>query len=79
MMEVAEVLHTAKSGRLILKIKNKLNPGIILFNKKGQKVVKVVELIGPVISPYASSFLLNKDIQGHIGEKFYSQGEGRRR
>lgn len=75
MAEVAEVLHKARSGRLILKSKKKLATGTILFDRKGRRVGKVVELIGPVISPYASAIIFKEDIRPYEGLKLYSQGE----
>ena len=48
--EAGEVIHIAKSGRLILKIGNgiELKPGENLFDNAGKKVGRVTELIGPV-------------------------------
>ncbi len=51
-------MHIAKSGRIIVKLSQKVNPGDILVNTKGKKLAKVVELIGPVKSPYASAMPL---------------------
>ena len=45
LQEVGEVLHIAKSGRLIIKLSQKVNPGDIFVDAKGKKVAKVVELI----------------------------------
>jgi rRNA processing protein Gar1 len=75
MAELVTVLHKAKSGRLILKPKKKLTTGMILIDKKGRRVGKVVELIGPVISPYASAIIFNEDAQAYEGLKLYSEGE----
>ena len=54
--EAGEVIHIAKSGRLILKIGNgiELKPGENLFDNSGKKVGRVTELIGPVAAAYAS-------------------------
>jgi RNA-binding protein len=60
-VEAGEVVHFAKSGRLILKIsKNiKLAPGEILADESGKTIGKVTELIGPVEAPYASIILFD--------------------
>ncbi|MGH9976365.1 MAG: H/ACA ribonucleoprotein complex subunit GAR1, partial [Nitrososphaeraceae archaeon] len=55
-IEVGEVIHIAKSGRLILKvgIGIVMKSGENLFDNTGKKVGRVTELIGPVNAPYAS-------------------------
>ncbi len=55
MLEVGEVLHRAKSGRLIIRLTRKVEPGSVLLDSKGRNAAKVVELIGPVSRPYASA------------------------
>jgi RNA-binding protein len=55
MQEVGEVLHRAKSGRLIIRLATRVEPGSILLDSKGRKTARVVELIGPVKRPYASA------------------------
>ncbi len=47
-------MHQAKSGRLIVKLSTEVRPGVFLFDGGGRKLGRVVELIGPVRSPYAS-------------------------
>jgi RNA-binding protein len=48
------LLHQARSGRLIFRLTRELKPGVVLLDERGRKLGKVVELIGPVKSPYAS-------------------------
>ncbi|HUK74896.1 MAG TPA: Gar1/Naf1 family protein [Nitrososphaerales archaeon] len=55
MQEVGEVLHRAKSGRLIILLSRKVEPGAVLLDSKGRNAARVVELIGPVSKPYASA------------------------
>jgi RNA-binding protein len=57
MMELGEVLHFARSGRLIVK----LHPscgfskiGQIIFDNEGTKIGRIIELIGSVKAPFAS-------------------------
>ena len=54
MFQVGTLLHQAKSGRLIVKLSQEVRPGIFVFDEGGRKLGKVVELLGPVKSPYAS-------------------------
>jgi RNA-binding protein len=57
MERIGEIVHLAKSGRLIVKVGDNINHNLIgqsLIDDKGSKVGKIIELIGPVKSPYAS-------------------------
>ena len=47
-------MHQAKSGRLIVKLSQEIRPGVFIFDQGNRKLGRVVELIGPVKSPYAS-------------------------
>lgn len=75
LQEVGEVLHIAKSGRVIVKLSQKVNPGDILVDAKGKKVAKVVELIGPVKAPYASATPLTDRTKKYVGTKVYRGGK----
>ena len=54
MFQVGTLLHQAKSGRLIVKLTQEVRPGAFILDDAGRKLGRVVELIGPVRSPYAS-------------------------
>ena len=57
MEKIGEIVHLAKSGRLIVKVEENINHNLIgqsLIDDEGSKVGKIIELIGPVKSPYAS-------------------------
>lgn len=54
MKEIGVILHQAKSGRLIVSLSRPVKPGSVILDEKGRKLGTVVELIGPVKSPYAS-------------------------
>jgi RNA-binding protein len=71
--EVGEVIHKAKSGRLILKIFEmaKINAGDTILDTHGKKIGNVNELIGPVNAPYASVILLDEDFEPKAGEKVF--------
>ena len=55
MREIGEILHKAKSGRLIVRLNEKVEAGQVLLDSKGRNAAKVIELIGPVSKPYASA------------------------
>ena len=72
--EVGEVLHIAKSGRVIIKLSQKVDSGEILLDSKGKKVARVVELIGQVKAPYASAVPMTDRIKKYVGTKMYRGG-----
>ncbi len=74
LQEIGEVLHIAKSGRVIVKLSQKVDPGEILLDSKGKKVARVVELIGPVNAPYASAVPMTDRIKKYVGAKTYRGG-----
>ena len=47
MQEVGEVLHTARSGRIILRLETEVPAGTVLVDEKGRNAAKVMELMGP--------------------------------
>jgi len=61
----------ARSGRLIVRLNGKVEPGSILLDSKGRKAAKVVELIGPVKSPYASAAPASDRVDSKEGRKLF--------
>jgi RNA-binding protein len=70
MQEVGEVLHMARSGRLIIRLERELKVGTVLVDSKGRNAAKIMELLGPVSRPYAST-LPGSDKFGKPGQKAY--------
>jgi rRNA processing protein Gar1 len=66
-------LHQAKSGRLIVRLSKSVQPGSVILDEKGKKLGTVVELIGPVRSPYASVALATSRY-GQSGDRTYTSG-----
>jgi RNA-binding protein len=57
MIELGEVLHLARSGRLIVKLQPNCGLskiGQLLFDNEGKRIGRIIELIGSVKSPFAS-------------------------
>jgi len=54
LLQVGILSHQAKSGRLIVRLTKEVRPGSVLLDDGGRKLGRIVELIGPVRSPYAS-------------------------
>ena len=73
MEKIGEIIHLAKSGRLIVKIEENANHNLIgqaLIDDKGTKVGKIIELIGSIKSPYAS-VLPTLNSKYSVGGKVY--------
>lgn len=72
--EIGEVLHLARSGRLIVKLTSEARPGEILVDGAGKRVGKIAELIGPVKAPYASVIPMTDRTARLVGAKVFSAG-----
>jgi RNA-binding protein len=80
--EIGEVMHLAKSGRLIVR----LNPaaagiraGELLVDGSGKRVGRISELIGPVNAPYASVIPMTDRTGRLAGVKVFSGGMAKSR
>lgn len=71
MEQIGLALHIAKSGRLIIQCKDKKINGKNIFDKRGNKIAKVSEIIGPIKSPYISAIPLNDKVKRVIGKNVY--------
>ena len=75
LQEVGEVMHLAKSNRLIVRLigssGKETRSGEILVDQKGRSIGKVVEVIGPVVAPYASAIPLRDRTNKVVGIKVY--------
>jgi rRNA processing protein Gar1 len=71
--EVGEILHKAKSGRLILKVyeHTTIKNGDTIVDSHGKKIGIINELIGSVKSPYASVILLRDEFKTKTGDKVF--------
>ena len=68
-------MHLAGSGRVIVQLSKELEEGQILCDKKGTRVAKVMELIGPVKRPFASATPLTNNIKKYIGKSVFASEE----
>ena len=78
--EIGEILHLAKSGRLIVKLNSAgagVKAGELLVDGSGKRVGKVVELLGPVSAPYASVIPMTDRTNKLVGSKVFSGGLAR--
>jgi len=73
LFQVGVLLHQAKSGRLIVRLSREIRPGVFLYDDNRRKLGKVVELIGPVKSPYASVAVVSSRL-GKAGDPAFAEG-----
>ena len=75
---VGEAMHLARSGRLIVKLNaagaDTVKPGQLLVDGSGKRVGRVVELLGPVNTPYASVIPMTDRTSRLVGSKVFSSG-----
>ncbi|MFI5419850.1 MAG: H/ACA ribonucleoprotein complex subunit GAR1 [Nitrososphaerales archaeon] len=71
MQEAGTVLHLARSGRLIIKATSPVREGSVLVDDKGRNAGKVLEILGPVSSPYLSAQPFTERIERLVGTKLY--------
>jgi RNA-binding protein len=75
LQEVGEVLHLAKSSRIIVRLlgssSKEIHSGEVLVDQNGRGVGKVIEIIGPVASPYASVMPLTGRPTKVLGAKVF--------
>ncbi|MDQ3872641.1 MAG: Gar1/Naf1 family protein [Thermoproteota archaeon] len=73
-----EVLHLARSGRLIVRLNapsaDPIKPGELLIDAAGKRIGRVVELLGPVSMPYASVIPMTDRTSRLIGSKVFRGG-----
>ena len=72
MQEVGEILHLARSGRVIVRLSKVVTQDQILCDESSTKVAKVTELIGPVAKPYASAISLTNNVKKFVGKKMFA-------
>ena len=80
--EIGEVMHLAKSGRLIIKLNSAgtgLHAGELLVDVSGKRVGRVAELIGPASAPYASVIPMTDRTGRLAGTKVFSGGQAKTR
>lgn len=63
----------AGSGRVIVKLSRAVPEGGILYDSKSARVARVMELIGPVKSPYASAAPLAGNAARLAGRRLYAE------
>jgi RNA-binding protein len=70
LLQVGILLHQAKSGRLIVRLSKEISPGVVVLDDGGRRLGKVIELIGPVRSPYASVAVVSSRL-GKSGDPIF--------
>jgi RNA-binding protein len=70
LLQIGILMHQARSGRLIVQLSQALQQGTEVVDERGRKLGRVVELIGPVKTPYASIALATSRF-GRPGDKVF--------
>lgn len=80
MNELGEILHIAKSGQVIVKLSfdasDKNATGLSVLDINGRQIGKILEIFGPVRSPYASVQPSRQKLTGIVGTKVFVTDEG---
>jgi RNA-binding protein len=79
MIELGQILHTARSGRIIVKISiaasgKKVN-GLSVIDMNGRQIGKIQEIFGPVSSPYASLQPVSEKLASVAGATVFIHSE----
>lgn len=75
--ELGEVLHFARSGRLIVRLNSSCSfskIGQSLVDRNGNRIGKIIELIGSVKAPFASVLPENNVTNAISGMKVFETG-----
>jgi rRNA processing protein Gar1 len=70
MERAGEVLHYAKSHMLIIKVRREIKENDTLYLKDGRNIGRIIEVFGPIASPYAAVRTTITDIVK--GEELFS-------
>ncbi len=67
--KIGKILHRSNLAKniLIIKLRERVPVGTIIYDEKMREVGKLIEVFGPVVSPYGR-VLLNEDIMAIINE-----------
>ena len=72
--KLGKVLHVSKRGSLILRTEKTppVGPDAVVMNKKAEEIGFILDVFGPVKSPYVSVRLKTKsDMDEHVGQTLY--------
>jgi RNA-binding protein len=80
MNELGEILHLARSGQVIVRLSShssdKKVTGLTVLDTNGRQIGKIIEIFGPVGSPYASVQPSRQKFTGIIGTKVFVADAG---
>lgn len=73
MEKVGYVLRISRSKRIIVRLEKEVREGDVLYDDRGRRAGKVIEVFGPVRAPYASLQPLTDRLRGLVGRKVYKR------
>jgi rRNA processing protein Gar1 len=65
------VLHLSSNKNLILKAKRTAKPSQNVFDKQAHKIGKIIDVFGPVKTPYLSIKPLTSNAKKYVGKALY--------
>lgn len=65
------MLHLSSNNNLILKAKRTAKPNQNVFDKHTHNIGKVIDVFGPVKTPYLSIKPLTSDAKKYVGKALY--------
>jgi len=74
---VGRIAHVAKSGRVIVELASPVRDGAVLHDRRGTRLARVMETIGPVARPFASASPLTNNIGPHVGGDIFAPDDER--
>ena len=65
------MLHLSSNNNLILKAKRTAKPNQNVFDKQAHKIGKIIDVFGPVKTPYLSIKPLTPNAKKYVGKALY--------
>ena len=71
MKRLGKVLHLSSNNNLILKTKQTVKPNQNVFDKQTHNIGKIIDVFGPVKTPYLSIKPLTSNAKKYVGKALY--------
>lgn len=70
--EVGQISHVAASGRIVIRLNDRVDEGQVLCDKAGTRIATVMELVGAVDRPHASAAPLSDRLRKLEGRRVFA-------
>lgn len=78
MEEVGEILHVIHGNRVIARVKITPKLGLTVYDIRRKPIGQIVDIFGPVKSPYVEIRVENKDPEKLVNSPIYVSLKGRK-